>query len=201
VMQVLPGWLHHKGADYSWTSKVSGSLGVQYDSRNEFWKNGLPYRFEDLIRAAPNNSGFSEDSSGFTLIGSRGWSQDAGIFVENDWELDNPEYKANLVRMEDFAKTVAARGIHLVLVNFPTSPAYKGQRFYGPYGPRTEVAAEVLRKYRDLEKISPLVHFYDAQLFGDHDYGDADALDAGHLSSEGAGKLTSRLDSLINTFP
>jgi hypothetical protein len=45
------------------------------------------------------------------------------------------------------------------------------------------------------------VHFYDAHLFGNHDYGDEDAQDFGHLNSSGSAKLTSRLDSLIHTFP
>ena len=52
-----------------------------------------------------------------------------------------------------------------------------------------------------MENISPYVHFYDAHRFNEHDYTDAEALDFGHLSSEGARKLTSRLDSLIKTFP
>ena len=51
-----------------------------------------------------------------------------------------------------------------------------------------------------MEKISPFVHFYDAQVFGNHDYSDAEAVNFGHLSSAGAVKLTRRLDSLINTF-
>jgi len=52
-----------------------------------------------------------------------------------------------------------------------------------------------------MESISSYVHFYDANNFSDHDYTDADASNTGHLSFSGAAKLTSRLDSLINTFP
>lgn len=51
-----------------------------------------------------------------------------------------------------------------------------------------------------MERISPFVHFYDAQLFGNHDYADSEAVNWGHLSSLGAAKLTARLDSLIRTF-
>lgn len=52
-----------------------------------------------------------------------------------------------------------------------------------------------------MEKIPPFVHFYDAHDFGNHDYGDADKLNWGHLSSSGAAKLTGRLNSMINDLP
>ena len=52
-----------------------------------------------------------------------------------------------------------------------------------------------------MEARSPFVHFYDAHLFNEHDYTDAEAQNYGHLSSEGARKLTSRLDGLIMTLP
>jgi hypothetical protein len=63
-----------------------------------------------------------------------------------------------------------------------------------------EVAKPIIARLQAMERISPYIHFYDAQLFGNHDYGDAEAINAGHINTAGAAKLTSRLDSLINTF-
>ncbi len=52
-----------------------------------------------------------------------------------------------------------------------------------------------------LEGTSSYVHFYDAYNFGNHDYTDDEAVNAGHLDAKGAAKLTTRIDSIINTFP
>jgi hypothetical protein len=88
-----------------------------------------------------------------------------------------------------------------VLVNYPTDPAYKGTEYYGPYGPRMSVAQDIIKRYKEMESISPYVHFYDAYNFGDHDYTDAEAGNATHLSAAGGIKVTIRLDSLVNAFP
>jgi uncharacterized protein (TIGR02171 family) len=200
VMEVFPGWMSYPDGDFTWSGQMSKTKGVAYDSAHDFWKDGLPLHFEDLISQAPNFVANVQDSVGFQPIDAAGWGQPFTP-TRPAWDTTDPEYKKNLEMIGSMARLLSAKKIQLVLVNYPTSPLYKDGPYYGCYGPSAEVGAQVIAKIRALEGISPYVHFYDAYNFGNHDYGDEDAENPGHLSSKGAAKLTVRLDSLINTFP
>jgi uncharacterized protein (TIGR02171 family) len=198
VMEAFPGWLKYPGGDFTWIPKISATKGMRYDRSHGYWKDGLPFGFESLVKRSPQSILWDGDSLGFHFEEAHGWGTDPVKPEDSEWDLRNPEYAANMKATEDFARVLAGRGIHLVMVNYPTSPAYAGNAYYGPYGPRATVAAEIIKRYKDMEKISPYVHFYDAHDFGHHDYSDEEAINWGHLSSTGAAKLTARLDSLIN---
>jgi uncharacterized protein (TIGR02171 family) len=201
VMEVLPGWLAIPGADYNWLQNIAQTKGVRYDIAHGYWKQGLPFRFEDLVARAPNSDQFKHDTVGFVPVETGNWGGAPALYPDTiPFELDHPVYQANMQRIEAFAALLAERKIHLLLLNFPTSPAFKDTPWYGPYGPLKTVAEPIIRRFRDLEKTSPYLHFYDAHMDNRHDYGDGEAYDIGHLSSAGARKLTDRLDSLINTF-
>jgi uncharacterized protein (TIGR02171 family) len=201
VMEVFPGLLNLQDADFTWASRIVYNKGTQYDLSHGFWKGGLPFRFEDLVARAPNHMSPDVDSLGFFTVPTYGWGGPPSLeFPDPSWGLDNPEYEKNMKRIEAMAVYLSERKIHLVLVNYPTNPAFKDTEFYGPYGPKLDVAKEIIRRFSEMERISPYVHFYDAHQFNNHDYTDADARDRGHLSSAGAAKLTRRLDSLVNTF-
>jgi hypothetical protein len=198
VMEAFPGWMHWDAGDFTWRSQIARTLGVRYDSTHGYWKDGLPTGYEAAVARVPAYAGIAMDSLGTLVVPSVGWGEKP--VPDGDFEYENPVCQAVLARMEAFAREVAGRGIHLLFVNYPTHPGYKDTPYYGPYGPRTVVAHKIIDRLRGMEKISPYVHVYDAQRFGDHDYGDQDAFNWGHLSSAGAVKLTARLDSLINTF-
>jgi uncharacterized protein (TIGR02171 family) len=199
IMETLPGGMNIPGGDFSWNLRISRTVGVRYDSSHGYWKDGLPLGFEAAAAEAPRWEGFEMDSLGSIFFSSAGWG-DVTLPTDADFAYEDPIVEAVLSQMESFAREVADRKIHLVLVNYPTHPGFKGTPYYGPYGPRNEVADKIIARLKSMEGISRYIHFYDAQLSGDHDYGDADALDWGHLSSQGAAKLTDRLDSLINDF-
>lgn len=201
VMEAFPGWLRYPGGDFTWVAKISATKGVNYDRSHGYWKDGLPYGFEALIKRSPSAVQPDGDSLGFHFTTAQGWGSEVWEEPDSDWDLTNPHYLANMQATEAFAKSLADRGIHLILVNYPTSPAYAGTPYYGPYGPHTAIAEGVIKRYKEMEKISRFVHFYDAHASGRHDYSDTEAINWGHLSSTGAAKLTTRLDSLINGFP
>ena len=201
VMEVFPGWLHYSGSDFTWKNQISKSKGVQYDMSQNFWKEGLPFRFEELVSRAPNSTAFAQDTTGFFFQATANWGGPAVVPPESEWGLDNPEYQATMLRIEAMAQMSADRKIHIVLLNFPTNPAFKGNAYYGPYGPRIEVATAILKRIKEMENLSPYIHFYDANNFNEHDYTDAEAFNEGHLSSTGAAKLTKRLDEFVNGFP
>ncbi len=200
VMEAFPGWLHFPDGDFTWKAKIGETMGVRYDRSHGFWKDGLPLGFEALIARAPHPDTYDYDTLGTAPTGSVNWGGEPVAPVESEWGLDLPEYKENMERIEALAADLAARKIHLVLVNHPTNPAFKGNPYYGPYGPKLPVATAIIQRFRAMDSISPYVHFYDANDFNNHDYTDADAINSGHLSTAGAIKLTTRLDSLVNTF-
>jgi len=199
-MEAFPGWMHFADGDFTWRSQISRTLGVQYDSAHGYWKDGLPAGFEALAAQAPVGSGSVRDSLGSSdVLQSAGWGEIVNP-ADSDWPYEDSICQAVLARMEAFAREVADRGIHVLFVNYPTHPGFKDTPYSGPYGPRIEVARKIIDRLQAMEKISPYIHFYDANNYGDHDYNDSEAFNSGHLSSAGAAKLTSRLDSLVNTF-
>ncbi|HKP94618.1 MAG TPA: TIGR02171 family protein [Fibrobacteria bacterium] len=200
VAEVNPGILNFPDGDFFWRRETSQSLGAIYDRAHDFWRDGLPFGFEAWVARAPNPRPIT-DSTGYGHIEGTGWGGPAAKPTGSEWGLDDANYLATMARIEAFARGIAERKIHLVLLNFPTSPAYRNSDYYGAYGPRMEVGREIIRRLKALEGVSPYVHFYDAHRFGDHDYNDGDAFDSGHLDSDGAAKLTIRLDSLVNGFP
>ncbi len=201
VMEIFPGWLRYKGADFTWLNKISKSKGVQYDIHHDFWGNGTPLNFYKKISQSPNSTLYTNDSLGFYPTPTVNWGGPALKPDSSDWGIDNLNYKENMDRIERFCKIISDKKIHLILVNFPTNPIFKSSDYYGPYGPKIEIASLVISRVKMMESISPYIHFYDANNFNDHDYSDSEASNSGHLSEVGAAKLTKRLDSLINLFP
>ena len=68
------------------------------------------------------------------------------------------------------------------------------------WGPLRETAVQVLNQLRFIEASNPYFHLYDANIDGNHDYEDREAFDYDHLCAVGAGKLTRRLDTLIDSI-
>ncbi len=200
-MEVVIGWMVHPDGDAHWNDHTGKTLGFNYDRSHAFWKDGLPLGFEKLIAAAPNADQGIFDSLGTSNVASGGWGANPpNQQMTNDWGASDPRYLAVLERIKGVARTLSDRKIHLVLVNYPESPAYKQTGWYQRYGPGWDAAREIVKQLKALEDISPYVHFYDAYDFGDHDYTAEDAENWDHLSRQGAVKLSRRLDSLMAAF-
>jgi uncharacterized protein (TIGR02171 family) len=197
VMEAFTGLFWAKDGDPFWRDRVARSKGVVYDSTHGFWKGGLPEGFEALMDAAPNYRAIS-DGTGVEPTDRSGWRGTVEPPQFDDWDLASPEYLATVARMEAFLLRIAARKIHVVLVNYPTDPAYKGSAYYGPYGPRMDVGQAILQRLKAMQSLSSYVHVYDAYNAGNHDYAGDEAADWGHLNSKGAVKLTKRIDDLLN---
>jgi hypothetical protein len=199
VMEAFPGWMRYPDGDFTWAGQISQTLGIRYDASHDFWKDGLPLGFEAMAAQAPVGATALIDSLGTAPLASAGWG-DVVLPADSEWDFGDPACQGVLGRMEALARDVSARGIHLLYVVHPMHPGFRDTPYYGPYGPRLEVARKILDSLKAMEKVSPYVHFYDAHNYGDHDYGDADASNSGHLGSAGAAKLTARIDSLVHRF-
>jgi uncharacterized protein (TIGR02171 family) len=202
VMEVLPGLMYLPHADWIWDWPISRTTGFVYDKSHGFWADGLPPRFEEYVRQAPNGYYESVDSTGNHPIpaGSWGGPNPPDKSGAPAWTTADSNYQVNLADLKAFAQGFAARGIHVLFVVFPQNPGYAATPHYQLSGPSMETARAVLQDVRALESLSDHIHFYDAHNFGVHDYSDADAYDVDHMAAPGAIKLTDRLDSLVRTF-
>lgn len=112
----------------------------------------------------------------------------------------NPITLSNLRLLEEFTETLERKGIRLLLVNFPVNPAYRNTPYADMLGPTWPIYDSLLGMVKRLESKHRNFRFYDANLGGLHDYASSDAFDDGHLSGNGAVKLTRRIDSIAQAW-
>jgi formylglycine-generating enzyme required for sulfatase activity len=200
VMGLDPGFLNsdfYPAAPF--LNGLYESEGFQFDKAYDFWRSGVPAPVAQKISAFNSSSWPDFDSTGFPLarvVG--GWG--APVIDKADFPFSDTFIQANLASIETTADTLAARGIHCFVVEYPENPAYKTTVSVGRYGPSHATYDTIGMWLRALERKNPYFHFYDANNNGDHDYSDAEALDANHLGYLGARKLSRRLDSLLSVY-
>ncbi|HHX14568.1 MAG TPA: TIGR02171 family protein, partial [Fibrobacter sp.] len=93
------------------------------------------------------------------------------------------------------------KNIQVVGVVFPQQAIYKTTGSFGRYGPRRSVAIKITEGLKELEKKFSNFHLIDENKMGEHDYINNEFYDYDHLNGLGAAKLTTRLDSLLQTLP
>ena len=200
AMEVRLSFLWESGGDFTWNQEMRNSTGHIFDESHEYCKYGLPRGFTEQMAQAPIPAFYGVDSLGYKSFPAKGWGQ-ALLTGTVNWGVDNANYQGNLALIQDLARRLAERQVHLLLIIYPSHPGYKLTDHSQTYGPSQETAMQIIGQLRELEKASPYLHLYDAHNFGNHDYGDDDAADLDHLSAQRAAKLTGRLDSLVNTLP
>jgi formylglycine-generating enzyme required for sulfatase activity len=175
------------------------TLGYQLDKSNNFWKGGLPDGVKTKIAAFDSSQWTGFHYNGATTDStSRGWG-DAQI-DGTDYNFDDSAVQVNVQLFRILADTLAARGTHLLVVNFPENPLYKETDMIGRLGPSRTTYSRLAVWLKNLESQNSWFHFYDANMGGDHDYADSEALDCNHLNYKGARKLSRRLDSLCRIY-
>jgi uncharacterized protein (TIGR02171 family) len=199
------GFLGNPAEDLLWEQGFGQSKGYKYDSTHSFWKNGVPADFKNIIKQVSPPVPFPIDISlysGYLPQACNGWGEippphEGGVPT---WTISDSVYRRNLAVIKMIADTLRSRGIHWILVNFPASPHYRGTDFYSFWGPSWQTARDILQQMQDIEASNPFFHLYDANMDGNHDYGDEDAQDQDHLCGTGAAKLSVRIDSIIHTI-
>ena len=180
---------------------LSRAIGYDLDKSNNFWRNGLPNQIVSKISSFDSSSRWPDfHPTGFTLLmASNGWGQ---IYTdqEQDYDFENDSIKSNFFLFKTLGDTLAMHGIHLLVIEFPDSPGYKQKNYIGRLGPSRSTYQQIATWLRGLEQQNPYFHFYDANMNGDHDYVDSEALDCNHLGYLGARKLSTRIDSLFGTY-
>jgi len=200
VLGLMPGWfVRFDGittGNATWPS-LANSVGYRYDQNHGFWAGSLPSGFLDAVRSKRTSLAESLAPSGEEFVPSGKWSGVAPIDVTSDGTLQSQGYLTNIRKLNVLVDDLSKKGIKLLLVNFPVNPNYRYTSYAETYGPRWPVYNELLDTLKKLEKSYPNYRLYDANRFGNHDYVSGDAQDDGHLATQGAIKLTRRIDSLL----
>jgi hypothetical protein len=194
VISLDMGWMNQPNADHSWSLGFGQTWGYQYDKSHDFWKQGIP---ASIMQIAVTNCAACATYNGYWQIPILNWgAQNLPCVGDYTWTTVDANYKKSLASIRQFGQELAAKNIHLVLVNVPVSPQYKQLTCYGYYGPSRQTAHQILQDIRNIELTNSFFHLYDANLDGNHDYTPDEAFDDMHLSYLGAKKLTMRLDSI-----
>lgn len=175
---------------------IGDSKGFVLDKANNFFADSIPAGVAARIAAFTSADWPDLDTNGSPLSHPTGqWGPVQ--FEAGDFAFDDSAVQLNLTLLAEFADTLAARGVHLLVVRTPENPLYGATGMAGRYGPSDSTYNLLAQWMLAHESASAHFHFYDAHQDGAHDYTDQDAMDANHLSPAGARKLGARVDSLL----
>jgi hypothetical protein len=181
-------------------SGLSRAVGYQLDKSNNFWRSTIPDGIKSKIAAYDSTQWPHFNAHGFTRSRDTGsWGGTTPLIEGMDFAYSSTVL-ANLELFKTMSDSLKKRGIHLLVINYPESPAYKTTTMIGRLGPSRITYAQIAAQLRTYEASNTYFHFYDANMDGNHDYADSEALDYNHLNYRGARKLSTRIDSLFRTY-
>jgi uncharacterized protein (TIGR02171 family) len=197
------GFLDNPNGGYTPEPGLVKSNGYAYDSCHAFWPSDVSSGFINNVLQVPLPNPDNLDTAllGFCPLPSRAWGGTPVKFVAcSTWTTADSNYRKNLATITMIADTLRSRKIHWIMVNYPVSPYYRGTDYYSLYGPSWQTAEDILQQMRNIQASNPYFHLYDANMDGNHDYGDEDARDCDHLCDVGAEKFTPRLNAIIDSI-
>ena len=200
----LDRWYHDDNYSFFY-SQYKDFLGYVYDANHNFWIDGVP---RDLFDETFESLGQASDAQkfrptrGFKSSKTHGWQQeDAPIKRDSMWYTsESAIYYKNYDHLIDIIKEAAEHNVTVIGVEFPMSPAYRESGSYGMFGLQRSQMPQLLEEIDKISETYPNFIFVDENKMGNHDYTDDMAQDAGHLSANGANKMSIRLDSLLRTL-
>ena len=201
-LSLMPGWFLEENGIGHWNT-VSNSVGFRYDQNQGFWR--VPAVDQRFLNSVSDHSPMPiqvlDQTWGEWVLPSTGWGGQTPRLIVNDAaEAAGSALAGNLRLVRDLAGELRSRGILLVLINFPQSPAYRNTAYAGIYGPTWPTYHRVLDSVRSIASEYDNFRFYDAHLDGKHAYDSLDFYDDSHLSHTGGIKLSRRLDSAIKAW-
>lgn len=198
-------WYHSETGTYNFFyQEYQNYPGFVYDKNHDFWKDSVP---EELPRLTEESLGLEAYQERF--IAPRGYNYEppgnweTAPSVDNDsaWMSElSSNYYASFEHLKNILQMAEEKGIFVVGIVFPQSPAFRETGSFGRYGIRRSEAPALLEELKNLEQEYPHFHFWDENKMGNHDYTDEMAFNEDHLSYLGAIQLTTRLDSVLKSL-
>lgn len=204
ALGIMVGWLYEPVENPArspwWVWK--NSPGGVYDRNHSYWKAGFPTGFNDEVyrrlQTAPEVEQFDSTGGQFVRTLNAGWA--SGISTSSpisNQDSTNPYLEPNLALLEELVANSIAKGLKVVLVQFPESPQYASMDLAGRYGPSWPEYHRIMARLKAWEQRYPGMVLMDEHKDGKHDYTDEESANTDHLNLKGATKFTARFDSLI----
>lgn len=182
--------------------------GYVYDENHNFWKNEPTKGMLEYTQNNVRNDFEYERHSYHKGV------QNVGFSTDYSWELGNSsvdfdstwldykmvDFQNNWNNLIAIIEKAAERGINVVGVVFPQSPAYKKTGAFGRYGLRRSEAVKILSDISALSEKYSNFKLLDENNMGDHDYPESMAVNRDHLQNSAAPQMTSRIDSVLHSF-
>ncbi|MBN2036654.1 MAG: SUMF1/EgtB/PvdO family nonheme iron enzyme [Chitinispirillaceae bacterium] len=200
VLDLIPGFLNHNRWQPPRLNGLYDSKGYELDAANNFYRTGLPSRVLSAIASFSSQQWQGVDPNGYDLADNTGFGWGQPIIDRADYDFADSMVKASLYELSLLADSAASKNVHLLIINFPQNPMYKNTTMIGRYGPGRATFAELVSWIDSLCARNPYVHFYDANMNGNHDYTNDEAQDCNHLNYKGARRLSARIDSIIQAY-
>ncbi len=197
-------WYHDDNYNFFY-SNYKNYPGYIYDANHNFWAGKVPQNLFDITFESLGQASYAKKlrpTRGFQYSKAKGWQQD-NVPIKKDslWYTNNSKiYYKNYNHLMDIIKEASEHDITVIGVEFPQSPAFKETGAYAQFGIQRSLMPQLFKEINDISKTYPNFIFIDENKMGEHDYPEEMAQDAGHLSTEGAKKMSIRLDSLLRTL-
>ena len=176
--------------------------GYVYDQNHNYWLDEDCSAIYAATQISPGLDVYKEMFLGLKsseFANSQGWG--VSEYEDSTWmDRQRAAYEETYVAFVDFLELTQQKGLTVVGIVFPQSPAYRNSGIWGRHGLRRSEAVKILDSLARLQKKYPHFIFMDENKMGYHDYDDSMAQDCDHMNARGAEQLTVRLDSLIKTL-
>ena len=191
VVELSPAFLY-RSFDEATGLLINVSPGIQYDAahlspetKDEIAELSLDQEYSKVLLAQQ----YIENTF---LLPIGGWS---GAFMHEGVEnlsFDSPHLKRSLKMFEALKRTADSCGVQLIAAIPPRNPLYKDTPVFGPYGPRWDVAHQIIDEIANMG-----ILIFDEYKDGNHDYTEEMAYNPNHVSYLGAAQFSARLDALL----
>jgi formylglycine-generating enzyme required for sulfatase activity len=201
VLDLVPGLLNRNwNRDPPRYAGLYNSKGYELDASIGFYRNGLPQQVANKIAAYTSTEWPGFDTSGYEFARDTGTGWGQLFFDRGDYDFNDSIVQYSLSQLESLSDSAAAKGVQLLIVSMPESPAYATTSMIGRLGPSRATYDQIVTWINTLMTQNPYVHFYDANNYGNHEFTDSEARDCNHLNYRGGLKLTARIDSLVQLY-
>ncbi|MFA6623078.1 MAG: TIGR02171 family protein [Fibrobacteraceae bacterium] len=186
-----------------WFGNIPGYI---YDKNHKYWIDGVPRGMASACKNAlqPSDDEYTLFSyhHGLYYDAGIGWGTDTpeiiGDYLWHDKHLGSIAYNYN--KLKSIIEQALARNVYVIAVVFPQNSNFRSTPAWGRYGLTHEQGVALADTVKELQGLYSNFVMMDEYNDGTNDYLSTDFANADHLNPTGAIKITTRIDSVLQTL-